>query len=74
MINCFLPPPELEAIKRQATIDRLFDAFYTTKAGGFGLGLAVSRTIVENHGGKLWATCGTDSGVKFYFNLPIEST
>ncbi|MFZ0256360.1 MAG: ATP-binding protein [Gammaproteobacteria bacterium] len=72
MINCFLPPPELEAIKRQAAIDRLFDAFYTTKAGG--LGLAISRTIVENHGRKLWATCGTDSGVKLYFTLPIEST
>lgn len=56
----------------QAVVDRLFDAFYTTKAGGLGLGLAISRSIIEGHGGQLWAKCGSASGSKFYFTLPTE--
>lgn len=49
---------------------RLFEPFYTTKEGGLGLGLAISRGIVEAHGGRLWAT-RTDAGTEFAFTLPV---
>ena len=49
---------------------RLFDAFYTTKPGGLGMGLAVSRSIVDGHGGRLWATANVDHGATFHVALP----
>jgi C4-dicarboxylate-specific signal transduction histidine kinase len=52
--------------------DRLFDAFYTTKAHGLGLGLAISRRIIAAHGGRLWATANTPHGAVVQFTLPIE--
>jgi C4-dicarboxylate-specific signal transduction histidine kinase len=51
-------------------IDRVFDAFFTTKNEGIGLGLSISRTIVEAHGGKLWAVANNDHGATFQFTLP----
>jgi C4-dicarboxylate-specific signal transduction histidine kinase len=51
-------------------LDRLFEAFYTTKPHGLGLGLAISRRIIEAHGGRLWATPNTGPGATFQFILP----
>jgi signal transduction histidine kinase len=53
--------------------DRIFDAFYTTKSHGIGMGLAISRSIVESHGGRLWATNNAKQGANFHLTLPIES-
>jgi PAS domain S-box-containing protein len=54
-----------------AVANKLFAPFVTTKARGLGLGLAISRTIVENHGGRLWATSMTNAGATFHFSLPL---
>jgi len=53
------------------SLDRLFDAFYTTKPHGLGLGLAISRSIIEAHGGRLWATAHAPHGAVFQFTLPM---
>jgi PAS domain S-box-containing protein len=53
-----------------AIADRLFDHFYTTKIGGTGLGLGISRSIVEAHGGRLWARPATPHGAIFQFTIP----
>jgi len=54
--------------------DRIFDAFFTTKSHGIGMGLRISRSIVESHGGRLWAADNSPHGTSFYFTLstPVE--
>jgi C4-dicarboxylate-specific signal transduction histidine kinase len=51
---------------------RMFEAFYTTKAEGIGMGLAISRSIIEAHGGRLWAVANDGPGSTFCFTLPID--
>jgi signal transduction histidine kinase len=52
--------------------DKIFDAFFTTKPQGTGMGLATSRSIAESHGGRLWATANSGQAATFYFTLPNE--
>ena len=54
-------------------LDRLFDPFYSTKSDGMGMGLTISRSIVELHGGRIWATPNSPCGAVFQFTLPTDS-
>jgi signal transduction histidine kinase len=52
--------------------DQIFNAFFTTKIGGTGMGLSISRSIVESHGGRLWATANSERGTTFHLSLPVQ--
>jgi PAS domain S-box-containing protein len=53
--------------------DQIFNAFFTTKPNGTGMGLRISRSIIESHGGRLWASDNTPRGASFHLTLPIEA-
>ena len=55
-------------------LKKIFETFYTTKSQGMGMGLAISRSIIESHGGQLWAIPNDGPGVTFEFALPVETT
>ena len=52
--------------------DKVFDAFFTTERQATGMGLSISRSIIESHGGRLWAAGNSDRGTTFQFTLPAE--
>ena len=57
---------------QQEQAERIFDTFFTTKSRATGMGLPISRSIIESHGGHLWGTSNSGPGATFHFNLPVE--
>jgi hypothetical protein len=57
----------------EPVLERIFDPFFTTKPDGLGMGLSISRSIIESHGGRLWASPRTPHGTAFHFTIPVAS-
>jgi two-component system sensor kinase FixL len=53
--------------------ERIFEPFHTTKPNGMGVGLAICRTVVQSHGGRIWAESSRGGGAAFHFTLPAET-
>jgi signal transduction histidine kinase len=60
--------PGLESVR----VERLFEAFYTTKPTGLGMGLSICRSIIESHGGRIWASSNDGPGATFQFTVPLR--
>jgi signal transduction histidine kinase len=58
---------------KPAALESLFDAFYTTKPNGLGMGLSICQSIVEAHGGRLWVTANSPRGAIFHFTVPTQA-
>ena len=56
-----------------ANLHRIFNALFTTKQNGMGMGLAICRSIIESHNGRIWVSPGVTRGSNFQFELPTES-
>lgn len=61
-----------EGLPKDLDPEKVFEAFFTTKKEGMGMGLAISRSIIEAHGGRLWAERNPDRGTTFHFTLPVK--
>lgn len=68
--RCCTPLPRRSGAKPSGGI---FDPFFTAKTDGLGIGLSISRSIVEAHGGRLWAENCPDGGATFHFTVPLQS-
>ena len=66
------PASELGSSVRVAQLDRVFETFNTAKSFGMGMGLAISRSIIEAHHGWLWGSSNTPRGAVFQFTLPYQ--
>ncbi len=57
---------------KESELERIFEPFVTTKPAGLGMGLSISRSIIDAHGGRIWMTCNPDRGITAHVELPSE--